>query len=379
MAEAMTQRRRLAAAIAGQPVDRLPVALWRHFYVQETSRAGLVEAMVRWQKMYDWDFLKINPRASYPVEDWGNRYDFSGREHVPPALVRACVHAAEDFRHLDRLDFAPPHLAPGEHTGGAAAGARGAREGPPCIHGGLNTAAHEGSPGGTRPAPVLADHLAAVADLRAALGPDVPMLMTVFTPMAIAAELAGGPQALAGLIAQDPPLVHVGLRTITDTFADFAARVVAAGADGIFLATTHTATLANFSAEQYQEFGRPYDLEVLAAVRAAPFNLLHVCKGRAMVRELADYPVAMINWDTADPTNPGLAEMAARAPGKALVGGLDRRLFTQPGGREAILEQAVAQATRDAAGRPFVLAATCTIDTTADPEAVRAVREFVGS
>jgi uroporphyrinogen-III decarboxylase len=68
--------------------------------------------------------------------------------------------------------------------------------------------------------------------------------------------------------------------------------------------------------------------------------------------------------------------MAARAPGKALVGGLDRRLFTQPGGREALLEQARA-ACRDAAGRPFVLAATCTIDTTADPEAVRAVREFV--
>ena len=341
MAETMTQRRRLAAAIAGQPVDRLPVALWRHFYVQETSRAGLVEAMVRWQKTYDWDFLKINPRASYHVEDWGNRYDFSGREHVPPALVRACVHAAEDFRHLDRLDPAPS-----------------------CAAGG-------------RPAPVLSDHLAAVADLRAALGPDVPMLMTVFTPMAVAAELAGGPQALAGLIAQDPAMVHVGLRAITDTFADFAARAVAAGADGIFLATTHTATLANFTAGQYREFGRPYDLEVLAAVRAAPFNLLHVCKGRAMVRELADYPAAMINWDTADPTNPGLAEMAARAPGKALVGGLDRRLFTQPGGREALREQAVAQATRDAAGRPFVLAATCTIDTTADPEAVRAVREFV--
>jgi hypothetical protein len=108
MAAAMTQRRRLAAAIAGQPVDRLPVSLWRHFYVQETSRAGLVEAMVRWQKTYDWDFLKINPRASYPVEDWGNRYDFSGREHVPPALGRACVHAAEDFRHLDRRLFTQP-------------------------------------------------------------------------------------------------------------------------------------------------------------------------------------------------------------------------------------------------------------------------------
>jgi uroporphyrinogen decarboxylase len=333
MAEAMTKRERLAAAIAGRPVDRLPVSIWRHFFLEETTREGLVGAMVRWQRAYDWDFLKINPRAGYHVEDWGNRYEFSGNEHVPPSLVRARIHEPDDFRRLDRIEPGPR-------------------------------------------APVLADHLAAVADLRLALGPDVPMLMTVFTPMSVAADLAGGPQDMAALIAQDPPLVHVGLRAITDTFADFAARCVEAGADGIFLATTHMATRANFTPEQYEEFGRPYDLEVLAAVHGAPLNLLHVCKARAMVRELADYPAALLNWDTAEPSNPALADLAGRATGKALVGGLNRRLFTEPGGKEALLRQAAA-AREAMAGRPFVLGSTCTIDTRADPEAVRAVREFV--
>lgn len=330
----MTKRERLAATIAGRPVDRLPVSLWRHFFVEETSREGLVEALAGWQRTYDWDFLKINPRASYHVEDWGNRYEPSGSEHVPPALVHCRLHAPEDFRTLERL------------TPGAAA------------------------------APVLTEHLKAVADLRSALGPDVPMLMTVFTPMSIAADLAGGPQDLAALIAEDPPLVHVGLRTITDTFADFAARAVAAGADGIFLATTHMATWANFTPDQYDEFGRPYDLEVLAAVRDAPLNLLHVCKPQAFVRELADYPVALLNWDTAEPSNPCLADMVGLAAGRGLVGGLNRRLFVERGWREAVLSQA--RTARDAmAGRPFVLGSTCTIDTHADPEAVRAVREFV--
>jgi uroporphyrinogen decarboxylase len=333
MAKPMTKRQRLAAAIAGLPVDRLPVALWRHFFVEETTREGLVGAMVRWQRTYDWDFLKINPRAGYHVEDWGNRYEFSGNEHVPPTLVRARIHKPDDFRRLERL----------------APGAR---------------------------APVLADHLAAVADLRQALGPDVPMLMTVFTPMSIAADLAGGPQGLAAIIAADASLTHAGLRTITDTFADFAARGIEAGADGIFLATTHMATRANFTPEQYEEFGRPYDLEVLAAAHGATLNLLHVCKAQALVRELADYPAAMLNWDTAEPSNPGLADLAGRAAGKALVGGLNRRLFTEPGGREALLCQAAA-AREAMAGRPFVLGSTCTIDTRADPEAVRAVREFV--
>jgi uroporphyrinogen decarboxylase len=335
--EGLTKRERLARTIAGRPVDRLPAALWRHFFIEETTRQGLVDAMARWQRDYDWDFLKINPRASYHVEDWGNLYTFSGTGLIAPTLVRAAVREPDDFTRLRRLD-------------------------------------PEGRDG--RAAPVLAQHLLAVGDLRRLLGPDVPLLMTVFTPMSIAADLAGGPQDLAGLIAQDPAAVHAGLRTITDTFADFAARAVAAGADGIFLATTHCATLVNFTAAQYAEFGRPYDLEVLAAVRRAPLNLLHVCKGRALVRELADYPVAMLNWDTADPTNPGLAQMAREVRGKALVGGLDRRLFTEPGGREALLQEA-RDARETMAGRPLVLGSTCTIDPASRPEAVQAVRDFV--
>ena len=93
MAKRLTKRERLSRSIAGRPVDRLPVALWRHFFVEETSRAGLVEAMVRWQETYDWDFLKINPRACYHVQDWGNQYEFSGGEHVKPSLVRNTVGA----------------------------------------------------------------------------------------------------------------------------------------------------------------------------------------------------------------------------------------------------------------------------------------------
>lgn len=333
----MTKRERLAAAIAGQPVDRLPVSLWRHFYAEETTRAGLVAAMLAWQKTCDWDFLKINPRAGYHAEDWGNRYAFSGNGNIEPALVRPTVRSPDDFRRIARLD---------------PAGKAG------------------------RPAPVLAEHLGAVADLRTALGPDEPMLMTVFTPMSIAAELAGGPQGLAAIIVRDPAAVHAALRAITDTYSDFAAAAIDAGADGIFFATTHCATRANFTDGQYAEFGRPYDLEVLAAVRAAPLNLLHVCRSQAMVKELADYPVSMLNWDTADPTNPPLAVMARAVTGKALVGGLDRKLFTAPGGAAALATQA--QDARSAmAGRPFVLASTCTIDARSDPEVVRAVRKSV--
>jgi uroporphyrinogen decarboxylase len=337
MTKRMTKRERLSATLAGRPVDRLPVSLWRHFYVEEVTREGFVEAMLLWQRTYDWDFLKINARYSYHVEDWGNRYTRPTGPGTAPALVHACVRSADDFRHLDRLD---------------PAGVRG------------------------RPAPVLAAHVGAVADLRRALGVDVPMLMTIFTPMSIAIDLAGGPQGLAALIAQDAAMVHVGLRTITDTFVDVAAQFLAAGADGIFLAATHGATTANFTPEQYGEFGRPYDLEVLAAAGQTPFNLLHVCKPKSLVRALADYPVAMLNWDTAALSNPTLAQMAAAAPGKTMMGGLDRELLMERRQLDALLSQA-RQAVDSMAGRPFVLGATCAIHSTSLPEAVQAVRDFV--
>jgi len=337
MARKLTQRERLARAAAAGAVDRPAVALWRHFYLAEASREGLVEAMAGWQKTYDWDFLKINPRASYHVEDWGNQYEFSGNEHIEPTLVRHRVHVPDDFRQLDPLE-----------AGG----------------------------GGKRACPVLSDHLKAVVDLRRAVGRDVPMLMTVFTPMSIAAELAGGPQDLAALITQDPASVHVGLQAITKTFAGFAARCVEAGADGVFLATTHCATETNFTMSQYAEFGRPYDLEILRAARKAPLNLLHVCQAHSMVRDLADYPVAMLNWDMAAPSNPDLATLASQVSDKTLVGGLERKRFSEAGGREALLAEA--EAARRAMGkRPFVLGATCTIDTTSDPDAVMAIRRSV--
>ena len=93
-----------------------------------------------------------------------------------------------------------------------------------------------------------------------------------------------------------------------------------------------------------------------------------------MVRELADYPVPLLNWDMADPTNPSMAQMALAAADKILVGGVDRVLFPDAGARPALLAQ-VEAARAAMKNRPFVLGSTCTIDTTSDPDMVRALRE----
>ena len=72
MADQMTHWERVRGALQGQALDRPPLSMWRHFYRQETSAQGLADAMLGFQRRFDWDFMKVNPRASYHAEDWGS-------------------------------------------------------------------------------------------------------------------------------------------------------------------------------------------------------------------------------------------------------------------------------------------------------------------
>ena len=67
----MNKRERVEAALRGEPVDRVPISMWGHNYLKEWTPEGLAEAMLENYRAYDWDYMKVNPRASYHVEDWG--------------------------------------------------------------------------------------------------------------------------------------------------------------------------------------------------------------------------------------------------------------------------------------------------------------------
>ena len=52
------------------------MSLWRHFYECERTAEDLAGAMLAFHKKYDWDWMKVNPRASYHVEGWGVKTDY---------------------------------------------------------------------------------------------------------------------------------------------------------------------------------------------------------------------------------------------------------------------------------------------------------------
>jgi uroporphyrinogen decarboxylase len=70
-------KERINRHLNGKEIDRPAVSAWRHFYDRENSKDDLVKSMIEFQRKFDWDFIKINSRAAYHVEDWGVRYDVS--------------------------------------------------------------------------------------------------------------------------------------------------------------------------------------------------------------------------------------------------------------------------------------------------------------
>jgi uroporphyrinogen decarboxylase len=327
----MTARDRVWAALKGEAVDRPPISFWGHFYHRESSAEDLVQATLEFHRAYGWDWVKLNPRKHYHVEPWGVSYRYSGRATEKPHLDAWPIHVAEDWNKVEEQPLD-----------------RGA----------------------------LAEQLAAVRLLKTGLQSDVPFIETVFTPLAILGEMVNAPEVLQSHLRTHPQAVHHALEAVTRTFERFAREVVKAGADGIYLATVDWASRDRMTPEEYRTWARPYDERILAAVAGAPFNVLHVCKQRNLLLELADYPVAAFSWAATDPSNPSMADLLPRIKG-AVMGGISHEHALQQSSSEAVVAE-VRHGFEQTGGARWLVAPGCSIPPetpAANLSAVRAALE----
>jgi len=323
----MNKWQRIEKLIEGGKPDRTPVSAWRHFFREEDKPETLAAVMLRFQKTLDWDFMKVNARADYHAEPWGNRYE-SDPQTGKPKLEHSVV-AGGNWDAIRRL---PPD--------------RGA----------------------------LGEHLDALKMIKAEIEPDTPFVMTVFSPLSVAVRLAGGEEPVAELMRKQPEQLHAVLKNISSTFADFADACLYSGAWGLFFATTVVASTEFMTREEYREFGRPYDLRVLEATEDARLNVLHVCRSNNMLLDLLDYPVHVVNWDWLDKTNPKPADVLGKTA-LPLAGGVSG---DAPAASDAsqVLEEA---ATARSAVPPdrLILAGTCTVSVDSRTENLHAMRRAV--
>lgn len=316
---------RIEAAITGAPVDRLPVALWRHFPGDDQDASKLAARSLEWQRKWNFDLVKFMPSGTYGVEDWGAKSVYEGAANGARTISVPGLSNSEDWLRLPRLDVGK--------------GVLGAQN----------------------------ESLARVArELRG----EVPILQTVFSPLTTARKLAG--EALLEHLRKDPEALEAGLRTITDTTIEFSLAALRAGAHGIFFATQLASTEV-LTVPEYERFGVRFDLEVLREAGAkARMNLLHLHGEHVMFDLLASYPVQMINWHDRI-TAPRLRDALPKFTG-ALVGGIEERDLLVSGSVGALRAQ-VREAIRQTGGRRLVLGPGCVAAIAAPEEHVRVVIE----
>jgi uroporphyrinogen decarboxylase len=202
---------------------------------------------------------------------------------------------------------------------------------------------------------------------------DTDWLMTVFNPISIAADLVNDDAMFVDHLRHHGERVHGALRGIAETFSAFARETMRRGASGIFLATTDYANDSRIDRAVMEEFGRPYDLRVLAEAAGAPLNTLHVCGPGAYVRDLIDYPVSVLSWDARAKGNPSIAAVRGLTT-KTLLTGMDHEGTMVKGPAGAVAEEARA-AIQESGGTRFILGPGCAVPAVAPLEHFQAIRE----
>ncbi len=331
MTDTMSHRERVLACLAGDDVDRPPASMWRHFYAEETAPDTLAEAMLGFQREYDWDFMKVNPRASYHAEDWGLTMRAGGDGSPEP--VSWPVSEPAGWTRIEVLD---PRAG------------------------------------------VLGEQLTALRLIGDGLGGEVPFLMTVFTPLSIAARLVPSEETFVRHLREHPDEVRHALEVVTETFSRYTEACLDAGASGLFYATTSWATTDSLSLDEYNAHARPYDLRVLEAASDAGFNLLHVCRDNNMLADLGDYPVHAFNWDSRGEGNLSLAEGRATLAPKVVVGGLPHKDGLVDAAPEGLARE-VAATTGAMGSGGWMLGTGCTFPPHTPEANVRAIAQEISA
>lgn len=311
----MNRRARLEATLTGARPDRTPVALWRHFPVDDQTPEGLAAAVVAFQQAYDFDFVKVTPESSYFIKEWGITDAWRGNPEGTREYTHLPITSPEDWARLPLLD---------------------PRQG------------------------ALGNQFTALRLIEKALGPDVPVIFTIFSPIGQARKMAGTETFLYHL-RRYPDALHTGLKIIQESTLRFIEALKATGIAGLFYAVQH-GQYGTLSEAEFAAFGRAYDLPLLEAAKAWWLNVLHLHGSHVMFEQVADYPAQVINWHDRE-TWPSLATGQRLFPG-AVCGGL-RQWETMVLGTPAQVQAEAREALEMTGGRRFILGTGCVTPITA--------------
>jgi uroporphyrinogen decarboxylase len=321
-----SHRKRLEDCLANQNPDRPPVALWRHFPVDDQTPQGLAQAITIFQRTFDFDLVKVTPASSYCLKDWGAQDEWHGNPEGTREYTRRVILDPEDWGQL-------PLLNPKRGFLGA--------------------------------------ELETLRLLVQELGPETPIIHTIFNPLSQAKNLVGGAELLVHL-RRYPEALHLGLKTIAESTIHYIHALHEIGIDGIFFAIQH-AQFGLLTEQEYEQFGKTYDLQVLEPAKDFWVKMLHLHGNDVMFDLAADYPVNIINWHDRE-TDPSLGLGTARFAG-TVCGGVsqDTLVYGMP---DQVRSQAL-EAIQATSGQRVILGTGCVTPIIAPFGNILALRQVV--
>lgn len=323
----ISHRDRLEQCLSGQSPDRPPVAMWRHFPVDDQRPDSLAAAAAYFQKTFDFDLIKVTPASSFCIKDWGVEDRWAGNPEGTREYTHRAIQRADDWAALKVLD---PELG------------------------------------------YLGSQLTCLRLLTAEFSPRVPITQTIFSPMAQAKNLVG-PEQLLIHMRRNPDALHAGLETITETTIRFLEAAVRTGIDGVFYAVQH-GQYGLLSENEFDTFCKLYDLKILEVARSLWLNMLHLHGSDVMYTAVTGYPIHIINWHDRE-SSPSLAEGLARYPG-VVCGGLRQWETMVLGSPDQVRAEAL-DAIEQSQGRRFILGTGCVLPTTAPYGNILVARQSV--
>jgi uroporphyrinogen decarboxylase len=325
----LSHRDRLETCLSGSTPDQVPVSLWRHFPVDDQTPEGLALATSTFQRLYDFDFIKVTPASSFCLRDWGAQDRWKGTTEGTRDYENAVIQHPEDWLKLKVLSP---------------------------LEGGLG------------------NQLRCLQMLKKEFSSDVPLMQTVFSPLAQAKNLVGR-DSLALFMRLYPDALHAGLERIAQTTLQFVEELLRLKIDGIFYAVQH-AQYGLHTLEEFLTFGKSYDLRILAAADRFWLNMVHLHGENVMFDVVKEYPVQIINWHDRH-TPPSLADAQAAFPG-VVCGGLRRWETLVLGNTDHVKAEAF-DAIQATAGKRFILGTGCVLPIIAPHGNILAARQSVSN
>jgi uroporphyrinogen decarboxylase len=300
---------RVTCALKGEEVDRPPFSFWYHFGLQHMPGRKHAEAEIEFYSAYDLDFLKVMNDYPYPLP-----------------LGLDALATEEDWNRVEPVI--------GSHA---------------CWR----------------------EQLEALSMIREAIGKEAMFIETIFSPWTTARRLTPTGR-LDEAKKLHPEALLAAMDAIATSLAAYASEAVDRGAAGIFL-SLGAATDDVMTIEEYETWGRPFDLRVIEAVSEAVFHVLHIHGKRIHFDSLLDYPVAAINWSHFA-TTPSLKEGRVRSA-KTVLGGIDEAATAHLSAKE--VERQVAGALSELGPRGLIVTPGCSVPTDTPVGSLRAIKSFL--